>query len=385
VRIGLLLVPLAIGAGCTRPADDIDLDEPVVFDDFGFPSELPQGIVLHDLGMHESGGDRTAPLSVDIDAAASSFTVVAVSEAGRRIGVVDMVSPSGETVIDIDTPYDANAQDIAVTGGFPGLYASPNRAIVSRTVNTVLVPNNPAVVLEPGTWTFELALFNGQEQPIDDVVEVFVVERRGPPAASATLDVVVHLAGDEWPDAADQPNGRMTSMIGRIDQLLGQAGILLGDVTFVDADGPSAYQLEAECTLGRPAFDAFADLSDPVPGAVNLLLVDTIVCGDGPPILSGLSAGLPGAPLYRDAGVVASRTGFADFQDAWENVVAHELGHFLGLFHVTEDNGFFPSTFVDQIPDTEADDIENLMFPLPDNATGLSDQQIEVLQRSAWL
>jgi len=76
--------------------------------------------------------------------------------------------------------------------------------------------------------------------------------------------------------------------------------------------------------------------------SVNMFLVDSLFPGSS---IRGISRGLPGPPGLHGTSVSAvfvSRTG-----GNLGHVMAHEIGHFIGLFHTTELSGD-----VDPIEDT---------------------------------
>ena len=74
----------------------------------------------------------------------------------------------------------------------------------------------------------------------------------------------------------------------------------------------------------------------------------------------GIAGGVPGpaflGPSYRSG--VAIATFEISEDDHLGNVMAHEVGHYLGLFHSTEKDAIFHDT----LDDTEDDDWGNLMF-----------------------
>ncbi|MEZ4464092.1 MAG: zinc-dependent metalloprotease family protein [bacterium] len=120
------------------------------------------------------------------------------------------------------------------------------------------------------------------------------------------------------------------------------------------------------------------------PGGVGLFLVGRLAAPFGTDV-AGVAGGLPGPPIL--AGT--TRSGVAVSMDiglsprATGQVIAHELGHYLGLLHTVE-----PGGLPDPLPDTPDDpaDTANLMAPrVTDAPVGLTPQQGEVLRSGAAL
>jgi hypothetical protein len=95
------------------------------------------------------------------------------------------------------------------------------------------------------------------------------------------------------------------------------------------------------------------------PRTLTFFLVDEIsnITAGGATIL-GLSAGPPGAAGINGtskSGVIVSAIDYADAPDDVAKIMAHEGGHFLGLYHTSEKDG---GTF-DPLPDTTKCPSEN--------------------------
>jgi hypothetical protein len=92
--------------------------------------------------------------------------------------------------------------------------------------------------------------------------------------------------------------------------------------------------------------------------AVNVFFVDEIIgpFGAGFGVLLGIAGGIPGpilSPGTPRGGVAISTQEAPGIDAAIETTTAHEIGHYLGLFHTIEEDfgGFFP-TIYDPLPDT---------------------------------
>ena len=93
----------------------------------------------------------------------------------------------------------------------------------------------------------------------------------------------------------------------------------------------------------------------------------------------GLATRIPSMPGGKDALFVRARSSLSDAESGI--LVAHELGHFLGLYHTQEMNGS-----VDAIDDTASGDDEYLMFNRVNiRSEKISPTQAKVMRASPWV
>jgi hypothetical protein len=234
--------------------------------------------------------------------------------------------------------------------------------------------------LPAGTWKVRVAdyqsecdRFGGCTPFPTGSYRVTVIAKPGPFVANGRLDLAVHFVG-----AVTATTARGTPAFQRfvdgIDRLLGEAGIGVYEVRFIqapptavtafsttdisDTTPPPCDQLSRLFTLARPASP-----SDPGLDGVHLFLVDNLNSGgQGVVGLTGSipgPTGLPGAstggivmslqditltrrnPSGSIAGTCALSDPFSLLCDAdfAAYVAAHEIGHWLGLLHPTAMEG----------------------------------------------
>jgi hypothetical protein len=191
----------------------------------------------------------------------------------------------------------------------------------------------------------------------------------GPVAATGIIDLTFHIVTESLTEATAATDPSVARMRQTLATYLARAGLSLGAVTFVDASP----EVKARYATGVNADDTTACgdvatiLRMAAPGNVmSLFLVSSFVSKD-PGTVLGIDGTIPGPASV--GGTVASGA-LASAQDldlgrgtaacgAVPNpqacgadetayIVAHEMGHFLGLYHDTE----WPGTLFDPVKDT---------------------------------
>jgi hypothetical protein len=224
----------------------------------------------------------------------------------------------------------------------------PGSEILSATV-----PNTDRtdVQLVPGggTYRFQLQKLFGS----GSLMRVrAIVERRPAEIASlGTLDLNVWLADGIAPTAATAADDtRLKAVLARIDQILSQQGIRLGDIDYYDVTD-SAYD---EVGTDSEFADLLRTTSAGTEVRLNLFFVQ-VAFGNG---VVGVAATVGGP---KRNGTPAS--GVMSIYDGYSTstiglIAAHEIGHFLGLYHTVEQDG--THDFMDdtaECPATGQDDV----------------------------
>lgn len=212
----------------------------------------------------------------------------------------------------------------------------------------LLLPNSPTLSFTSGSWTSYL--LGSKVTSVD--VSALVKTPSSAALTSGTLNANLFFVGVPGLTAASAPgNANFQTVLSKVNTIYAQIGVQLGNLTYIDVTGQDAiaYTNLADADLGTMMkLSGHPQASD---GAINLFFVQSIVGGSlGGYIILGESAGIPGVPVRGSSGSGAGVT-MADFPanlDEIAETIAHESGHWLGLFHTTESNG---QSF-DPLPDT---------------------------------
>ena len=211
----------------------------------------------------------------------------------------------------------------------------------------VLMPNAPAISLSSGSWQFYPL---GSKATVADFQGMI----KTPLSAglnSGTLNANLFFVGVPGLTAATAPsNAVFQSVLSKVNTIYAQVGLQLGTVTYIDITGADA---TTYTDVDPSEFDALMKLSanpQAPDGAINLFFVHSISGGAPGFIILGESAGIPGVPVRgtSGSGVAVMMADFPNGLDDLAQTIAHEGGHWLGLFHTTESAG----TAFDPLADT---------------------------------
>ena len=271
-----------------------------------------------------------------------------------------------------------------------------NRVVSAQKVAAFLVPNDPDIPVGGGEWLFKVRSAGILKTavattyiPVAGVCDVTILARTEPVPDAGSIRLHLHFTGSGGLTAASAPTDeRLQAGLVVAGEVLAAAGISMDvveeggyhDVPGV-AEDPTLAHLES--TLGAPNDLSKLLLTGQAEdvGAINVFFVGSIFRdGDwgGGGLVLGIAGGVPGpafiGPSYR-SGVVVATFELGGEEDFLGNVLAHELGHYLGLFHTTEQE----SLFHDTLDDTADDDPTNLMY------WAYSEAQRDISESQAWV
>jgi hypothetical protein len=284
-------------------------------------------VAVNDLGSETINPDGDTEITISVPSGASSFALVGEGLGGELAIASKVTSPSGVTV------FDFNA-DI-----------STNRTDAQDRLYTLLVPTNPDVAVEEGDWIINM-MSGGSEI---DVNFTSVIKQQ--PNADFIVDLNLYFVGLDGLDAATaEADPGFQAIMSQVDGIYQSTGITVrsltyNDITGADADTYGVLDSEDELAWMLGSVERKNEI------AMNVFFVGDISYSAG---LLGISLGAPGPPTLQGtekSGVAANMASYLaatamqdqELIDAASEelvrIIAHESGHFLGLFHTVEKNG----------------------------------------------
>lgn len=378
----LALAGLAFALGCggadshggdTNPAPDATLADVVSAPDSNFTetkitipgpdNSVTNGVETLDLGAGKTGVFGVSDeLSFTVPKGTVSFVVVVMGAPGFMYSLAKMVDPLGD--------------ELVVSSGDPTLCTlCKNRVAASEEVAAFLFPNTTTVNIVPGKYVYrvssiELRGQGGLPKASDFTARVHFYQRQTYPT-SGVINLNFHLTGADGITAATfADNEKVKRAIAEFKSVYAQAGITVGEIRVSDADAD--FQIvDSIMGLDNKLSKLYESTSATTDG-IDIFLVSKIEPGidgqDGGVIL-GIAGGIPGPPKEHgngSSGVAVVVTKSHGYNGEFGAVMAHEVGHFLGLFHSSE-SPWTPDPATgkqihDPISDTPENDLTNLMF-----------------------
>lgn len=282
----------------------------------------------------------------------------------------NVTSPDGTTVFDSAAPFQ---------GGL--------RVGVFDDMLPVLVPVSPNLQAVAGEWSMTLSLAAAD---LPATVSCSAISGIGQTAAENRVDVHIVFVGVDgiapgMTALAAESDDTVQAVMSGLDELWVDLGLSVGEVRYSDFSGDvaEATSVDDPTELGNllRTIDDGEELT--------FFFVRDLVLADDVSLLgrSGGTPGVAGQGGTSKSGVVINVANVVDSPEQVSLTMAHEAGHFFGLFHPTELDlsGNDPLDDTPECIDPEDDGCaENVMWPNPQvgTATTFSREQGWVVAQS---
>lgn len=340
------------------------------------------------LGSVSVGGQLSDDVTLDVPEGTLGFSIIGENAGSDLMIIGRMVDPNGRTIYDFQNPFGSEVRFFPSTGEI-----------------TQMVPSSPRSAPIPGRYVFNL-IKEGGTRNIN--VSAILKTAQGEPQAGE-LNVNFFFANIGLDASSAKADGDFQAAVTELRALYAQRDIVLGDVNYCNLGGGDADRYAVIDTVegaNSELNQMFAlsgkasELGCSDEQALNFFLVQEIVGGRAGYIILGVSGGIPGPPGLHGtthSGVAVTMSGFRRNPKQLAQTMAHEGGHYLGLFHTTEAEG----NAFDPLPDTpqctadrdrdgvvsyaecQGEGADNLMFwAAGDNARKVSNDQGFVVLRN---
>lgn len=351
--------------------------------------ERPDLVTLADEDIVFADNGVSSDVSFDVPASTQSVVVTVVGSSPGQYTVRHWLNGDGSALMPLGW--------LGSDQGAPLLCLScPQRVTGVEGAVAGMVPTNPHVSVKPGRHTVSLYSFKqnglfGTPGPYGGLARVIVTAKVADAAPTVgVLDLNLWFSGYDGltaETAKTAPSFQQT--LRDVGVVYGKVGIKLGRITYNDIEGDFNI-IENAILPGNQMKELFKQSANAPQDAVNVFFIeDLLTTSQGQPgfgILLGVSGGIPG-PVgmmgTERSGVVLALKRSPQAPTPLFKVMAHEVGHFLGLYHTTEQNQG-GAVVSDQLDDTPINDATYLMHS-SGNGEILSPSQGVTMRLNPWV
>lgn len=341
-------------------------------------------------------GGVSGGISFEVPENTISIVVLAEGAQGITYSLHSWIDASGDPLVPTgwwdENPFEPSAPSLCLT--------CANRPSASEGVFASLAPNNEASFVTPGTHTLSVLGYaiegRGMNAEIvypDAQVNLTVIAKVMPaPPETGVLDLNLYFTGaGDWTARTAEADFRFLQLLSDVEALYEPVGIRFGEISFNDID-PSFQVIEGFDGPGNDLGRLFAQSVAAPENAANVFFVSELQQGGpfgGFGVVLGIAGGIPGPSLVQGT----TKNGVAIALDSHDQpevggdvatTMAHELGHYLGLFHTSEVDFGFGQQLHDPIADTPENDARYLMFNTG-SGERLSPWQGIVMRSNPWV
>ena len=392
------------------PIPDVDRVDPA----FSVPASLPPSLQWISVGALSVQGGRSSTVEIDVPLGVQSLTFHMQGHPDALVLLDEAIGPDELALVSPSQDLTDEQQNFSGARGFNAQFFSPSRQVARREFGSARLSMRDDVEISglQGRWSVRVHSANVDSPegpgltptPLDRPVDLIVLADTEVSDVDEVevLRIALHLNGVDGLTAATAwegggPSPRLEALLDSVNAIYASAGIRIEVDSVHDVPGADSAVVELDPDQGcsRGDLDTLFRSAEGVAGTLPVFFVDRFSCVNATGIdigafISGLTGGIP-APVWglgSPRGGVALATGTGISEADFGELMAHEIGHALGLFHVMETSIPPAPDIFDIISDTLEDEGAsqgNLMFPRVNGRTQLTQGQATVARRHPWV